>query len=164
MIWEANGTLMPTALLSCVGVGSMLHSLHSANLRSRAEVSVARNAISARIGDNARMEKLWENQIKALRNAAGLSLEELGALVEPPISKGMMSQYERGKRRPRQDTLNAIAAALGTTPGAVIDGEPAERVPAEVVDLWQRIAEADKPRVKDILRTFAQDSDDAAAG
>lgn len=60
-------------------------------------------------------------------------MEQLVAAMDPPSSKGMISQYESGKRRPRQSTLAAIAKALGRSPGELIDGAQ-EGVPLPSAD------------------------------
>lgn len=123
---------------------------------------MAGNAFSSEIGDNAWMAERWKNHMKAWRKYAGLTLEELGGRMDPPISKGMLSQYESGKRAPLQERLAAIAAALGTTPGQIIDSPPGETVPAEIIDMWQRISVDDRPRVRDIIRTFVSDGETKA--
>lgn len=78
--------------------------------------------MSARFRQNGGMTERWKNHIAACRIAAGLTMDQLAAAMDPPSSKGMISQYESGKRRPRQSTLEAIAKALGRTPGELIDG------------------------------------------
>lgn len=115
---------MPAALLSDVGVSAscMTHSLHSANILARANVSVAHNAIAERFRHKGGMMSRWKNHIAACRLAADMTMEQLAAAMDPPSSKGMISLYESGKRRPRQSTLEAIAKALGRTPGELIDG------------------------------------------
>ncbi len=37
------------------------------------------------------------------------------------------------------DRLRQIAEALGTTPGSILDGPPRAVMPAEVINLWERI-------------------------
>lgn len=117
---------MPAALLNDVGVSASCipPSLHSANILARRNVSTTHNAIAARILQKGWMTSRWKNHIAACRMAAKMTMEQLAAAMEPPSSKGMISLYESGKRRPRQSTLEAIAKALGRTPGELIDGSP----------------------------------------
>ena len=116
---------MPAALLNDVGVSAscMSSSLHSANIFARPNVSVAHNAIAVSFRHKGRMTSRWKNHIAACRLAADMTMEQLAAAMDPPSSKGMISLYESGKRRPRQSTLEAIAKALGRTPGELIDGQ-----------------------------------------
>ena len=51
-------------------------------------------------------------RIRAHRVAAGLSLRELSSRV--PVSAQALSQYEKGRTRPRSEILGDIAVALGT--------------------------------------------------
>ena len=52
----------------------------------------------------------------------------------------MISQYESGKRRPRQSTLEAIAKALDRTPGELIDGSQDAAPTLSAADLEEMIA------------------------
>jgi transcriptional regulator with XRE-family HTH domain len=133
---------MPAALLSDVGVSAsgMMHCLHSANIYSSGNVSTAHNAMAARFRQNGGMTDRWKNHIAACRKAAGLTMDELAAAMDPPSSKGMISQYESGKRRPRQSTLEAIAKALGRTPGELIDGSQDGGPTLSAADLEEMIA------------------------
>src|SRR3954467_13398461 len=63
-------------------------------------------------------------QLKALREAAGFTQEELATIAG--ISVYSVSALERGeRRRPHPDTVRALSAALdltGATPGALVGG------------------------------------------
>lgn len=50
-------------------------------------------------------------RIKAFRKGKGLSQKELGEILG--VSGAMIGQYETGQRKPRLDTLQRIATALG---------------------------------------------------
>lgn len=52
------------------------------------------------------------NKIRQLRNQKGLTLEELASRSE--LTKGFLSQLERGLTSPSIDSLNDILEALGT--------------------------------------------------
>lgn len=133
---------MPVASLRVVGVRAscMFDSLHSANIFAIEKVSAVHNAYRGRLLHNGCMVSRWKNHITARRKAAGLTMEQLAAAMDPPSSKGMISQYESGKRRPRQATLEAIAVALDCTPGELLDGEhDGPSLPNEA-DLEQMVA------------------------
>jgi transcriptional regulator with XRE-family HTH domain len=57
-------------------------------------------------------------RILEVRKKKGITLEELSMRMQ--ISKGNLSDIERGKRDPRFQTLKAIAAGLGLTLQALI--------------------------------------------
>lgn len=63
------------------------------------------------IGDN----------IKILRENAGLTQEQLGNLVG--VSGVSIMRYEKGDREPRWDMINKIADALGVTPAKLVGWE-----------------------------------------
>jgi tetratricopeptide (TPR) repeat protein len=58
-------------------------------------------------------------RIRALRKAAGMTQSELAG---GRFSKEYVSQLERGKARPSQETLEWLAERLGTDPGFLQDG------------------------------------------
>ena len=143
---------MPAAELRDVGLSevSMRLSLHTANLSASENVCAVRNVFWRTLGQTGFMKTLWPNLISVRRKAAGMTMEQLAAKMDPPSSKGMISQYESGKRRPRQDTLASIAAALGTTPGALLDGHDASPIDGHpsVDVLQQMIAEVIEAELK----------------
>lgn len=57
-------------------------------------------------------------RIFEVRKKKGITLDELSVRMQ--ISKGNLSDIERGKRDPRFQTLKAIAAGLGLTLHALI--------------------------------------------
>ncbi|WP_167706608.1 helix-turn-helix domain-containing protein [Sphingobium fuliginis] len=68
------------------------------------------------------MSQLWPNHISYWRKRAGMSQDDLAAAIDPPTTKGTISQYESGKREPSQKRLIAIAEALGRSAGELLDG------------------------------------------
>lgn len=118
---------MPAALLSDVGVSAscMRHSLHTANLFATGKVCSHGNAPSFRLRHAVGMSQLWSNHISYWRKQAGMSQDDLAAAIDPPTTKGTISQYESGKREPSQKRLIAIAEALGRSAGELLDGPQA---------------------------------------
>lgn len=72
------------------------------------------------------MRKL-NRRIRALREVAGLTQEELGAAVG--LGKAAVSAWERGHSTPGSDDLPAIAKALGVEVGDLFEA-PRRRVVA----------------------------------
>ncbi|HUY30128.1 MAG TPA: helix-turn-helix domain-containing protein [Acidimicrobiales bacterium] len=64
-------------------------------------------------------------RLRRARRRAGLTLEQLGALVGRPAS--YLSQVENGRREPRLTTVGDLAAALGCPVGELLDSTPPDR-------------------------------------
>lgn len=86
-------------------------------------------------------------RIKAARQAVGLTQEELGKRLG--ISGSSIAQYEMGHRKPKIETLNRIAAALGEAPWELVgdwhpdgSGEMQRPKTCKYDDEWGRIAAA----------------------
>ena len=133
---------MPAALLNDVGVSAscMSPSLHTANYFAIGKVCSDGNARTFGLRHVCRMSDLWQNHIAYWRKRAKMSQDELAAAIDPPTTKGTISQYESGKRTPSQQRLSDIADALGCTPGELLDGPQTERPTApdgaeEVADI-----------------------------
>lgn len=74
--------------------------------------------------DYGTMKKL-NRRIRALREIAGLTQEELGAAI--CVGKAAVSAWERGRATPSSDDLPAIAKALGVEVGDLFEA-PRRRV------------------------------------
>lgn len=105
----------------------------------------------------------WQNTlmstkvyIREWREHRGMTQPDLGDLLDPPASAGTISAYESGARNVSMDRLRQIADALETTPGSLLDGPPRAVVPAEVVNIWDRIPADRRAQAKDVLKTFAK--------
>lgn len=93
--------------------------------------------------------------IRQWRELRGLTQQALGDKLEPPASAGTISAYESGKREVSMERLRQIAEALETTPGSIIDGPPRPVVPAEVINIWDRIPLDRRSQAREVLKTFA---------
>lgn len=62
-------------------------------------------------------------RIKAAREAAGLTQQQLADVVQAGGGQRQVSNWEMDLRTPRRDTLERIAQATGTTPGKLMFGE-----------------------------------------
>ncbi len=83
-----------------------------------------------------------------------MSLDKLGG--EIGVSKGVLSEIERGKRRYNQDQLEALAKALNCTPGDLLDRDPNANQSAQIVDLWDHIPTSRRDQAIEILKTFTK--------
>jgi transcriptional regulator with XRE-family HTH domain len=63
----------------------------------------------------------YQDQLKALRKKRQLSQAQLAELIG--VEQPTVQRWESGKRVPDLDNLQALARALGTTPGAILDGD-----------------------------------------
>lgn len=63
-------------------------------------------------------------RVKAIRNRQGLSLRDVAAVAS--VSPSLLGQIERGEASPSLLSLVAISDALGTTAGALLDGDATE--------------------------------------
>ena len=59
-------------------------------------------------------------QLRKARLAAGLSLEDLAARLDRPISKQALSKYERGVSEPTSSRIEELAAALNVSVSALL--------------------------------------------
>jgi len=68
-----------------------------------------------------KLAKALSGRIRALREAAGLSQQEVATRGD--LSLSLVAKLEQGKKAdPRASTLLALAAALGVPPGLLLDG------------------------------------------
>lgn len=63
------------------------------------------------------------DRIRAAREAAGLTQQQLADAVEAGGGQRQISNWETDFRTPRRETLERIAEVLGTTPGKLMFGE-----------------------------------------
>ena len=60
-------------------------------------------------------------RIRDVRRAKGLTLEQVGALCDPPTTAQTIGRLETGTRTVSVNWLNRIAAALGVTSAELVD-------------------------------------------
>lgn len=75
-------------------------------------------------------------RIRRLREAAGLTLQQIGDHFRPPISRGAVAQWERDETRPDQDKLVELAEKLRVTVDELLGGDTTavRETPAPYVD------------------------------
>jgi transcriptional regulator with XRE-family HTH domain len=67
--------------------------------------------------------------------------------------KGVISLLESGSRGLSDKWLRRLAPILETSPGHLLDHDP-ENLPTDIIDIWSRIADDDKPTAKRVLESF----------
>jgi transcriptional regulator with XRE-family HTH domain len=78
-----------------------------------------------------KLSKVISRRLKALREAAGLSQQEVAMRAD--LSLSLVAKMEQGKKAdPRASTLLALAQALGVRPGEILDDLFAPPIPAPV--------------------------------
>lgn len=80
-----------------------------------------------------------ENRVRQVRKAKGLSMEELGAKMVPPVHFTTIAKIERSQRRLTSEMLSAIAEALDVDPRELIDQVPA-MLPVRSIPIVGKIA------------------------
>lgn len=91
------------------------------------------------------MEKLRE-----LRKEKGMSLKELGAVVN--VAESTMSLYENGKRQPDYETLLKLAEYFGVTVDYLLrGGNETECLPKELVILNRNAKKLSPEQLKKLL-------------
>lgn len=103
------------------------------------------------------------DQLQALRKKRGLSQAKLAEIIG--VEQPTIQRWESGKRMPDLDSLEALAKALGVTPGSLLDGDalvsigPTLFIKGEVAaGVWRAAAE----RPESEWETFTGRSDVSA--
>ncbi len=91
------------------------------------------------------------NHLRAWREFREMKQAELAEKVG--TNESMISLLESGKRGLSLKWLNRLAPALNTTPGYLLDHDPND-LPTDMLDLWQRVPAADRPRALEAIRIF----------
>ncbi len=89
--------------------------------------------------------------LKAWRKKRGYTQDQLAERAG--LSKPFISQLESGKKQYTQQTLEALAAALGTTPGALVTVDP-DRDPDGLWEELQRLSADDRARGVAVIRAL----------
>jgi transcriptional regulator with XRE-family HTH domain len=105
---------------------------------------------------NADVQTDERNFLREWRLHKGLTQEQLADKVG--TTKAVISLLETEQRPLSSKWLRKFAEALGTTPGRILDVDPNE-VSAEVLNIWDHIGAADRPRAVRILRSLTGTDD-----
>lgn len=122
---------------------SKLHNIASSNLHSRHFFDVC---------DNNRMS-IRKRMEQAIASQPGMTYRKLS--LEAGLSDSMIHKFMTSSTQSMSiDKLISVADVLGVDPRWLIFGETI--APDSVVNIWDKIADADKPRALAILKTFAE--------
>jgi transcriptional regulator with XRE-family HTH domain len=97
------------------------------------------------------------NHLKAWREAAGLSQEELAKKAE--TTHQVIGYLERGRTQLSAKWLRKLAPILGTTPGRLLDFHP-DDVKGEVANLWDHATDRQMRQIAEIARTITRTGTD----
>lgn len=147
---------MSAALESAVGVSSAMgQTLQNAKILARRDVCSMREDGRTRVLHNANMAKTADerepNHLKAWREFRHMTQEELAAKVG--TTGAVISLLESGSRKLSPKWLRALAPALDTRPGYLLDHDPND-VPTDVMEIWGDISDEDKPAAIRALQGF----------
>lgn len=90
--------------------------------------------------------------IRAWRKDRHLTQEQLGEKAE--LTQSQINQIELGKRGFSPESLERIADALKTTPGALLSGPPSSEKPPEILEFWDKATIRQRKQMLDIAKTL----------
>ena len=94
--------------------------------------------------------EMLKNRISEIRNARGLSIEELAAKAD--LSPSYISRMSRGERNISLRNLEKLATALECSPEDLMGGEL--HVPTDIADIWAAIPVERRELAKSVLESF----------
>lgn len=95
-------------------------------------------------------EAMLKNRITEIRNARGLSIEELAAKAD--MSPSYVSRMARGERNISLKNLEKLAVALECQPEDLMGGKP--QMPEEIADIWAAIPADRRELARQVLESF----------
>lgn len=95
-------------------------------------------------------EAMLKNRITEIRNARGLSIEDLAAKAD--MSPSYISRMARGERNISLRNLEKLATALECSPEDLMGGEAP--VPGDIADIWAAIPPERRELAKQVLESF----------
>ena len=104
-------------------------------------------------------EAMLKNRITEIRNARGLSIEELAAKAD--MSPSYVSRMARGERNISLRTLEKLALALDCSPEDLMGGEAP--LPHDIADIWAAIPADRRELAKQVLESFVTKGVDETA-
>lgn len=93
------------------------------------------------------------NHLRAWRLFREMTQDELAAALDPPTAANVISNLETGDRGLSDKWLRKLAAALGTTPGFLLDFDPND-VDREYLEAVLSVPKESRAQALAILRTF----------
>lgn len=153
--------LIPAAAASADGLiaSSILGYSHIANVHARQNIRNMRNALGARKSQYADMED--EDDINGGPNHLGAWMRYKkinGARLAKAldITPGMVSDLKNSNRALSAKWLRRVAAALGISPGLLLDAAP-EHLDADIVEIWSHASNRERRQIISIAKTIVKD-------
>jgi transcriptional regulator with XRE-family HTH domain len=98
-----------------------------------------------------------KNYLRAWREYRGMTQSALAEKVN--TTGAVISLLESGQRGLGDKWLRRLAPVLGTTPGHLLEFAPQD-ADTDIMQVWNDIAEDDRPQVLQIVKTFARQKDE----
>jgi transcriptional regulator with XRE-family HTH domain len=93
------------------------------------------------------------NYLKAWREFRGLTQAELAEKLD--TNANMIGYLESGERGLSAKWLRKLAPALDTTPGLLLDHDPAE-LDSDIIDIWAHADRRQKAQLSEIAKTLTR--------
>lgn len=91
------------------------------------------------------------NFLKAWREHKKMTQQKLAELVG--TTQHQIAYLENGDRALSAKWLRKLAPALGTTPGMLLDHDPAE-LDNDIIDIWSHMDARERRQITDIAKTI----------
>jgi transcriptional regulator with XRE-family HTH domain len=98
--------------------------------------------------------------LREWRKHRGLTIEKLAERLD--VSKGYVSDMERGKKRYNQDQLEALADALECEPADLLMRDPSDT--EAVWSVWECVPAAKREDALRVLKAFSEPNAPASRG
>jgi transcriptional regulator with XRE-family HTH domain len=130
---------------------------HIVDFLASAKVHALPRDVAAPVPDTVDMASSSPNHLKAWRKFRLLTQQQLADAIEPPTTKQVIQAIESGARGLSDKWLRRLAPALGTTPGFLLDHDPAD-IDTALLEAAQAVHVDDRAQALQILRTFRRAS------
>ncbi len=127
--------------------------LHFVDMQGKRNLYILEEDAKSLSEQNVDMSGEHPNHLAAWRQFRHMTQEELAEAVGCSVAS--IGHWETGARKLTSKWLPAIAKALNTTPGYILDHDPND-LPTAILDIWASIPEADQPKAIEMLKVFAR--------
>lgn len=95
------------------------------------------------------------NYLREWRQHRRMTQEELAGAVEPKTSTNMIQYLETGERGLSAKWLRRLADALRTTPGMILEHNPAE-IDADLLETWLKSSPPIKRQIVEVTKAIVR--------
>ena len=103
------------------------------------------------------------NRLRLIREAKGLTQQQLADVVIPPTSQAQIDRLEKSQRKLTREWAQRLARALGCDWFDFFEDHSAEKVtPQEqaMLDLFRQLPQEERSRIMKVASALAQPADD----